>query len=44
MLTIIQQHPRVIASLNAIDFDAYTVRYECECIASFIRDVKPKPP
>ncbi|WP_395769951.1 hypothetical protein [Arenimonas sp.] len=44
MLAFIQQHPRIEAGLNAIDLDAYTVRYERECIASFIRDVKPKPP
>ena len=44
MLTFIQQHPRVEAGLNGIDLDVYTVRYERECIASFIRDVKPKPP
>lgn len=44
MLAFIQQHPRVEAGLNAIDLDAYTVRYERECIASFIRDAQPKPP
>ena len=43
MLAFIQQHPRVEAGLNAIDLDAYTVRYERECIASFVRDVQPKP-
>lgn len=43
MLTFIQQHPRVEAGLNGIDLDAYTVRYERECIASFMRDVQPKP-
>ncbi|MEY3372101.1 MAG: hypothetical protein RLZZ537_569 [Pseudomonadota bacterium] len=44
MLAFIQQHPRVEAGLNVIDLDAYTVLYERECIASFIRDVQPKPP
>lgn len=44
MLAFIQQHPRVEAGLNAIDLDAYTVRYERECIATFVRDVQPKPP
>ncbi|WP_395771223.1 hypothetical protein [Arenimonas sp.] len=44
MLAFIQQYPRVEAGLNGIDLDAYTVRYEGECIASFIRDVQPKPP
>jgi hypothetical protein len=43
ILAFIQQHPRVEAGLNAIDLDTYTVRYEGECIASFIRDVQPKP-
>ena len=43
MLTFIQQHPRVEAGLNGIDLHAYTVRYERECIASFMRDVQPKP-
>lgn len=43
MLAFIQQHPRVEAGLNGIDLDAYTVRYERECVASFIRDVQPKP-
>ena len=44
MLAFVQQHPRVEAGLNSIDLDAYTVRYERECIARFIRDVQPKPP
>jgi hypothetical protein len=43
MLAFVQQHPRVEAGLNNIDLDAYTVRYERECIATFIRDVQPKP-
>ena len=44
MLAFIQQHPRVEAGLNAIDLETYTVRYERECIATFVRDVQPKPP
>jgi len=44
MLAFIQQHPRVEAGLNGIDLDAYSVRYERECIATFERDVQPKPP
>ena len=44
ILAFIQQHPRIEAGLNAIDLDAYTVRYERECIATFVRDVQPKPP
>jgi hypothetical protein len=43
MLAFIQQHPRVEAGLNGIDLDAYIVRYERECIATFERDVQPKP-
>lgn len=43
MLAFIQQHPRVEAGLNSIDLDAYTVRYELGCIATFIRNVQPKP-
>jgi hypothetical protein len=43
MLAFIQQHPRVEAGLNSIDLDTFTVRYERECIATFIRDVQPKP-
>jgi hypothetical protein len=44
MLAFIQQHPRVEAGLNGIDLDTYSVRYERECIATFERDVQPKPP
>lgn len=44
MLAFIQQHPRVEAGLNHIDLDAYTVRYERECILTFAREEQPKPP
>ena len=44
MLAFIHQHPRVEAGLNAIDLETYTVRYERECIATFVRDVQSKPP
>ena len=44
MLEFIHAHPRVEAGLNAIDLDAYTVRYGRDCIARFVRESSPKPP
>lgn len=44
MLEFIRAHPRVEAGLNAIDLDAYTVRFGGDCIARFVRESSPKPP
>ena len=44
MIDFIRMHPRVESDLNAIDLDAYTLRYGRDCIARFVREASPKPP
>ncbi|MFZ5774235.1 MAG: hypothetical protein ACOY3Z_01950 [Thermodesulfobacteriota bacterium] len=44
IVEFIKQHERILATLESIDFENYTVHYSNGCVATFERKGLPKPP